>query len=146
MARTKSYQTKTPEYKLWAGIKTRCYNEFSDLYHMYGAKGVIMAEEWLDNYPAFLKYIGPKPKDKYGLGRIDKNKGYEPGNVAWMTQKEINSTIRMCTLSKDTIAMIIELYDSQLYTKKAIAEYLGICRDTVAKYIKLEKEEKCTKT
>lgn len=47
-----------------------------------------MAEEWIDDFRAFLAHIGPAPDPRLSLDRIDNNRGYEPGNVRWATASE----------------------------------------------------------
>jgi hypothetical protein len=45
--------TKTPLYRVWADIKTRCYNQKRDSYKYYGGIGVTMCDEWLNNFESF---------------------------------------------------------------------------------------------
>jgi len=47
-----------------------------------------MAAKWLNNFPAFLAHIGPKPGLEYSVDRIDNEGGYAPGNVRWATASE----------------------------------------------------------
>jgi hypothetical protein len=41
---------------------------------------------WLD-FEQFFKDLGEKPLGRYHLVRIDKSKGYVPGNVRWKHSK-----------------------------------------------------------
>jgi hypothetical protein len=77
--------SKSPEYKSWSHAKTRCTNKQSKKYPYYGARGITMCQEWIDSFEAFFAYVGPKPSSQHSIGRIDVNKGYEPGNVRWET-------------------------------------------------------------
>lgn len=81
-------KTNTPEYRSWTGAKERCFNPNSKKYKNYGARGITMCEEWVNNFEAFLAYVGKKPSPKHSIGRIDVNKNYEPGNVRWETMEE----------------------------------------------------------
>lgn len=45
-----------PIYRIWIGIKTRCYNIDTPIYKYYGAKGVIMCDEWKNSFEAFYKW------------------------------------------------------------------------------------------
>jgi hypothetical protein len=80
----------TVEYAAWTTMKSRCYNSNNKRYDMYGGRGILVCDEWLHNYSAFLAYVGRKPSPEYTLDRIDNDKGYEPGNVRWATPKEQN--------------------------------------------------------
>lgn len=50
-----------------------------------------MCHEWQRNPQAFFDYVdmnlGEKPGNLYSIDRIDNDKGYEPGNLRWSTQK-----------------------------------------------------------
>lgn len=78
----------TPEYKIWCGIKKRCNNSNFVFYKNYGGRGIKVAQEWNDSFLSFYNYIGQKPENTE-IDRIDNDKGYEPGNVRWVT-KEVN--------------------------------------------------------
>jgi len=83
---------KTPEYKLWDGMKQRCYNPNNKWYKRYGARGIGVYEPWRNDFLAFYDYIvkniGLRPSKEYSLDRINNNKNYEPGNIKWATQHE----------------------------------------------------------
>jgi hypothetical protein len=38
---------------------------------------------WINDFPAFLAHIGPKPSPGMSIDRIDNSKGYFPGNIRW---------------------------------------------------------------
>lgn len=44
---------KSPLYRTWAGIKRRCYCPQNHNYHLYGAIGVVMSEDWLNDFKLF---------------------------------------------------------------------------------------------
>lgn len=78
-------------YKLWAGIKRRCFNANEQNYPRYGGRGITMHKAWIGDYPAFrdwiLANIGPRPAG-LTIDRIDNEGNYEPGNLRWATQSE----------------------------------------------------------
>lgn len=76
----------TPEYKIWAAIKRRCFNEKSNCFQYYGGRGIVMCQEWSDDFVKFLDHIGPRPSLGHSVDRIDNDRGYEPGNVRWATK------------------------------------------------------------
>lgn len=79
---------ETPEYRTWVAIKGRCYCITHKRYDMYGAKGILMSEEWRNNFDAFLRDMGVRPPDKTSIDRIDGSKGYFHGNCRWANQSE----------------------------------------------------------
>jgi hypothetical protein len=78
----------TPEYRAWKAMKGRCFDPNNISYKNYGARGVTVCDQWLNDYPAFLKEIGRRPSKNHSVDRINNNGNYEPGNVRWATRKE----------------------------------------------------------
>jgi len=71
-------------YKIWTGIIDRCYNENRENYDRYGAKGIRVCEEWLNNFDSFLKWaLENGYSDELNINRIDPTKNYEPSNCRW---------------------------------------------------------------
>lgn len=79
---------RTKEYRSWLQIRRRCVKGNVPAFERYGAVGVSMAPEWVDDFSAFLSHIGPAPSEKHTVDRIKNDYGYEPGNVRWATQGE----------------------------------------------------------
>jgi hypothetical protein len=76
---------RTPEYKVWAGMRARCYCETNPRYADYGGRGIRVCERWRD-FAAFLADMGPRPSPRHELDRFPDNNGnYRPGNCRWAT-------------------------------------------------------------
>lgn len=67
-------------------------------FQWYGGRGITVCPEWMASFAAFLMHVGPKPKHSrlLWLGRLDVNKGYEPGNVAWLPHRRQITHRRYC--------------------------------------------------
>src|SRR5699024_9992081 len=76
------------EYRAWRDAKRRCYDKNNSRYCNYGARGVKMSEDWANDFDAFFDEVGKAPSPKHQLDRIDNNKGYESGNVHWVTPSD----------------------------------------------------------
>lgn len=84
--------SRHPMYNTWNLIKQRCYNKNNSSYDRYGAKGITMQEDWIDNPIKFIEDIenklGKKTSPEYSLDRIDNDKGYYIDNLRWATSYE----------------------------------------------------------
>jgi len=89
--------SKTKLYKSWKDIVKRCENEKCKSYENYGGRGILICDEWRNNYATFHEYISKLENfgmSDYTLDRINNNGNYEPGNVRWATKIEQNSNTR----------------------------------------------------
>lgn len=81
-------------FSIWSGMKTRCYNENTDSFKYYGGKGVIICDEWLNDFQTFYDWsMSNGYWDNLTIDRIDVNGNYAPDNCRWTTYK-IQSTNR----------------------------------------------------
>ena len=77
------------EYRCWKGMNQRCHNPSNPLYRYYGAKGIVVCEQWRRSFVQFLSDVGPRPSLEYSLDRFPNASGnYEPGNVRWATDTQ----------------------------------------------------------
>lgn len=79
---------KTPEYRIWCGMVTRCTNRRLACAHNYALRGITICERWRGSFAAFLADVGPRPSPGHSIDRIDNDRGYEPGNCRWATAAE----------------------------------------------------------
>ena len=85
---TKHGQRNARLYKIWCGIKYRCYNLNSNEYEIYGGRGIGLCKEWNNNFEEFYKWaIANGYKDDLTIDRINVDGNYTPENCRWTTMK-----------------------------------------------------------
>lgn len=74
---------------LYYRLKDKCYNPKNNKYKIYGARGIKVCDEWLNNKELFVKWCYESGiKENLTLDRIDVNGNYEPNNCRWITLAE----------------------------------------------------------
>lgn len=76
-------------YKIWQGIKSRCYNKNNNSYCNYGERGIIMCDEWKNDFISFYNWaLTSNYAEHLTIERIDVNGNYEPSNCKFADIKE----------------------------------------------------------
>ena len=76
-------------YRIFYGMRTRCYNEKEPHYKNYGERGITICDEWLHDFYAFQSWALSHGYDpNLSIDRIDNDGNYEPSNCRWATAKE----------------------------------------------------------
>ena len=74
---------------IWGDMKRRCYNKSHKDYKDYGGRGIIICDNWLNDFCSFYNWaMANGYKDKLSIDRIDVNGNYEPSNCRWVTIEE----------------------------------------------------------
>ena len=87
--RTTHGLSHTPLYGVWRTMKTRCYDRNSNHYKNYGARGIVICDEWKNNFKAFYDWSMANGYAKgLTIDRMNVDGNYEPENCRWVTQRE----------------------------------------------------------
>lgn len=87
-------KSQSREYRIWAGILTRCTNPNANGYQDYGGRGIRVCERWRVSFEAFLADMGPRPSPRHSVERTDHDGDYEPGNCQWIVRAAQNRNKR----------------------------------------------------
>lgn len=87
---SKGYRNKNIRiYNIYQNMKQRCYDKNAKSYKNYGARGIIVCKEWLEDYELFYNWaINNGYKNNLSIDRVDVNGNYEPSNCRWATREQ----------------------------------------------------------
>lgn len=87
--------SKTKIYRKWADMIQRCRNEKSSNYEFYGAKGVKVHQDWIEDFMNFYNWsMNSGYKEGLSIDRINPEGNYEPSNCRWVTREEQDNNKR----------------------------------------------------
>ena len=76
-------------YRIYFGMRTRCYNKTDHTYKYYGARGISICDDWLNSFESFEKWaVENGYSEELSIDRINNDGNYEPNNCRWATAKE----------------------------------------------------------
>lgn len=114
--------------KIFLGMKKRCYKSSDKSYRWYGAKGIKICDEWLNNPKLFEDWaFASGYSDGLTIDRIKEDLDYCPENCRWITaskNSKYKSTTRMitvCGISK---------------TGREWSDFIGIGTNTINNYVR----------
>lgn len=80
---------KSRLHTIWFGMKCRCYTQSASNYNRYGGKGIVVCDEWKNDFLAFYNWaINNGYSDNLTIDRINYTGNYEPSNCRWIPAKE----------------------------------------------------------
>lgn len=108
-------------YRVYHGIKRRCYNQNSKDFNNYGGRGISMCNEWKEDYMAFRNWaIEHEYQEGKQIDRINNDGNYEPNNCQFISQQEN-------TRKKDNVNKL--MYNNKEYTLSELSKICNISAD-----------------
>jgi hypothetical protein len=127
-------------------MKQRCYSPKDKKYKYYGAKGITVCDEWLNDCQTFFEWaLSNGYNDNLTIDRIDNDKGYCPDNCQWIIfAKNIQRSHEKRTYQKrePKVKTIKQSYhyveiNGEIKCKKEWAAFAGINYRTIIKRYRL---------
>jgi hypothetical protein len=121
---TKHGRGRTPEYRVYHGMRDRCLNANAPAFRNYGGRGITIL--W-QSFEEFVRDMGPRPSPKHSIERLDNNGPYSKENCVWATRgQQSNNTRRNHRVE----------YQGALLTLRQIADQSGLPYGTVKYRVK----------
>lgn len=112
-------------YKIYRGMISRCYKDYSSNYDRYGGRGITICQEWLDDFMNFYNWAMENGySDDLSIDRIDSNGNYEPNNCRWVNAKK---------QANNTRSTIFLTYKGETKSASEWSEITGINRNAITR-------------
>lgn len=122
-------RSRTKEYRIWNGMKSRCGNPVNKDYPRYGGRGITVCDQWATSFEVFFADMGLCPEG-HSLDRIDNDKGYSPDNCRWATVKQQMSNRRP---SKLHVQALQAVKSNPSLSNRSLARALCTTHSTIAR-------------
>ncbi len=117
--------SKHPLYRIWAGMRNRCYNKKDKGYKDYGGRGIFVCDEWKNDFKPFYDWaISAGWKKGLKNDRRDNDKGYSPQNCRF-----VNDSVSM----RNTRRNVFIEYNGETMVITDWAKKVGITTESLKK-------------
>jgi predicted DNA-binding protein (UPF0251 family) len=124
---------KHPIYKVWADMKTRCYNPKHKHFHRYGGRGIKVCDDWENDFKKFYDFCTQNGYKKgLEIDRINNDGNYEPKNCRFVTHIKNVRNRSTTKLNWETVQEIrnAKLLNPEL-TQEEFAVAYGVGKTTI---------------
>ena len=116
-------------YRVWCGMKDRCYNPKHKDYPRYGGRGIRVCPEWENNYITFRSWaLAHGARKGLQLDRRNNDGHYEPDNCHFVTPAENVRNSTTTKLRPVDVINIRHLDEIKLMSQKTLAKLFGVSR------------------
>lgn len=125
--RSKTHGTGNEDrlYRIWSGMKSRCYSVSDHNFCRYGARGIFVDDAWRNDFTEFRKWaIKNGYQHDLSIERIDNDGPYSPDNCRWATKSEQNNNRR---------SSVYITYNGETFTISEWSKKTGIRPATLAR-------------
>lgn len=110
---------------IWCGMKERCYNPNAVNYQWYGAKGIVVCDDWLTFTNFYNWAVSMGWKQGMTIDRVDCDKNYCPENCRLLTAKQ------QCRNRKSNVYITV---DDETHLQCEWEEIFGLRPKIIAKW------------
>lgn len=115
-------------FKIYTGMKQRCYNMLNEKFANYGSRGIKICDEWLNDFKTFYDWsILNGYRDNLSIDRIDVNGNYCPENCRW---------VEMSVQQNNRTNNHLLTYNNCTHTISEWSKILNIKRETIKSRLK----------
>ncbi len=123
------------EYRIWLGIKARCFTTSNNCYPHYGEVGITMCQLWKNDYLSFLADVGRRPTSSHSIDRFPNQSGhYSCGHCPQCVVNGWSFNVRWATGSeqcRNTRGNRMLTFNGETHCVTEWAEIKGISRDSL---------------
>jgi len=110
-------------YRIWRGMKSRCHDQNNKDYVNYGARGIVVCDEWKNDYAAFRAWAYENGyADNLTIERKDYNSDYCPDNCTWIPLED---------QAKNRRGNVVVEYDGKTWILSELCDEKGLPYGTI---------------